>query len=480
MASPTWSIFPFALAAILLAPSAQANSGRIEFVNGNVTLQGSNGQTRPIARGTEVASGDTLRTNSGLVQIRFSDGGIVSLRPDTEYVIEQYRFAGSADGSEQGAFRLLKGTMRTVTGFVGRINRNSYTLYTPTATIGIRGTGGVIAVDATTGATRLFGTSGTWDLRSQTGPSIPVSAGQTGRTVSATQPAESAAVQPPTSPAPAAQKPAEPGFSTAENRVSSGTTTALASSSTSTAATTNGAVMHFLGTVGGQSVAFVDVQGTRAGSAEVKVLSSGGIPTRIEATNLSVGGQSVVTNVVSGTLAEGGTAGDYSWGRLINANVTQVYSSSSGPHTDSRLIGPNGGFYFAIGPATQDMPKTGSFVYSLIPGAQARPSFRSEAPITASLNSGQLSGTFTATGGTLFGNLGLTVNSQTMNMSGSGPINGNTFSIGGSTTGGACATGCTSSMQGGFSGSGAPFAAAGYLIFLPTDAIGGMAIFRKQ
>jgi hypothetical protein len=466
--------------AVMLASTSisLANTGRIEFVNGNVALQGANGASKPIARGTEVSSGDTLRTNAGLVQIRYSDGAIVSLRPDTDYTIEEYRFSGKTDGDERALFKLLKGTMRTVTGLVGRINKDRYVLNTPSATIGIRGTGGVVQVDPATGATLLFGTSGTWDLRSPTGPSIPVGAGQTGRTT-VTQPAETVSIQPQPQPAtaPVATQQPETAFSSAENRTTTGQSVATGAS---VGAGGSGAIMNFVGTVGNQGIAFTDVSVTRAGSYDVKVTSAAGVLSKVELTHISGGGQNAVTTVVSGALAEGGTAGDYTWGRMINANVSQVYSTANGPQTDTRLIGPNGGFYYAAGPATQDMPKTGNFTYNLIAGAQARPSFRSEAPITASLNSGQLTGQFTAQGGFLFASLGLTVNNQVMSTSASGPINSNGFNVSGITTGGLCLTSCTTTVQGAFGGSGAANAAAGYLIFVPNDVIGGLAIFQKQ
>ena len=77
------------------------------------------------------------------------------MRPDTDYTIEEYRYSGKHDGDERALFKLLKGKMRTVTGFVGRINRDKYVITTPSATIGIRGTGGVVQVDPGTGATLL-------------------------------------------------------------------------------------------------------------------------------------------------------------------------------------------------------------------------------------------------------------------------------------------------------------------------------------
>jgi hypothetical protein len=472
--------FALSVTAVMLASTSIsiANTGRIEFVNGNVSLQGANGVSKPIARGTEVSSGDTVRTNAGLVQIRYSDGAIVSLRPDTDYTIEEYRYSGKPDGNERALFKLLKGTMRTVTGFVGRINRDKYVLTTPSATIGIRGTGGVVQVDPATGATLLFGTSGTWDLRAPTGQAIPVGAGQTGRTT-VNQPAETVSVQAQPQPATTSVAPQQPetDFSSSENRAADGQSIVTGSSG---GAGGNGAIMNFLGTVGNQTVAFTDVAVTRAGSYDVKVTAPAGVLSKVELTHVSAGGQNVVTTVVSGTLAEGGMAGDYTWGRIINANVSQVYSTANGPHTDTRLIGPNGGFYYAAGPATQDMPKSGNFTYNLAAGAQARPSFRSEAPITASLNSGQLTGQFTAQGGFVYASLGLTVNNQAMTTTTSGSITSNGFNASGITTGGLCITSCNTTVQGAFGGSGAANAAAGYLIFVPNDALGGLAIFKKQ
>ena len=68
--------------------------------------------------------------------------------------------------------------MRTVTGAVGRVNRNSYRITTPTATVGIRGTGGVIQV-LNDGSTLVIGTSGIWSLTNPAG-SIDIPAGVSG------------------------------------------------------------------------------------------------------------------------------------------------------------------------------------------------------------------------------------------------------------------------------------------------------------
>jgi len=60
------------------AGEAAAAAGRVDFTTSGVTVAGRDGQARPLARGAELDSGDTVRTNDGRAQIRFSDGSYVS------------------------------------------------------------------------------------------------------------------------------------------------------------------------------------------------------------------------------------------------------------------------------------------------------------------------------------------------------------------------------------------------------------------
>ena len=117
-----------------------ATAGRIDFAVGDVRALAADGRSRPLARGGDVASGEMIDTGNGRAQLRFTDGAQVSLAPQTQFRIDDYRFAGQADGSEKGFFSLLKGAMRTITGVVGRRNRDNYRVSTIVATIGIRGT----------------------------------------------------------------------------------------------------------------------------------------------------------------------------------------------------------------------------------------------------------------------------------------------------------------------------------------------------
>jgi len=133
------AIFAGIIAAAFPIVSSGA-AGKVEFAVGNVNALGSDGRSRSLTKGNEINAGDTIQTTDGRVQARFSDGGYISLQPNTQFKVEEYNFNGKADGSEKGFFNLIKGGLRAITGSIGHTNRKAYQVNTPVATIGIRGT----------------------------------------------------------------------------------------------------------------------------------------------------------------------------------------------------------------------------------------------------------------------------------------------------------------------------------------------------
>lgn len=145
-------------------------------------MRNAGGPRYAAAKGSPLAAGDTVTTGtSGRAQIRFADGGYVSLMPDTEFSIREYRYDGRLDGTETSFLGLTRGAMRAATGWIGRVNKSRYMIITPTATIGVRGTGGLIQVLGD-GTTRLVGTSGIWTLTNDAG-TLAVPAGTAGITL---------------------------------------------------------------------------------------------------------------------------------------------------------------------------------------------------------------------------------------------------------------------------------------------------------
>jgi len=154
-------------------------AARVDFATGSVTATGQDGRPRALTKGAEVLTGDRIETTAGRAQLRFTDGAYVSLQPNTTFEVRQYRYTGKTDGTERGVFGLLRGAFRTVTGLIGRVNRNAYEIQTPTATVGIRGTGGLIQL-LDDGTLRVTGNSGTWFINKQGRRQLDVPAGTVG------------------------------------------------------------------------------------------------------------------------------------------------------------------------------------------------------------------------------------------------------------------------------------------------------------
>ncbi|MBI2969258.1 MAG: FecR domain-containing protein, partial [Gammaproteobacteria bacterium] len=131
------------LGLLCLSGSAYAAAaGRIVFAAGAPQAVDTSGIARVLKRGDDVFSGDRLTTDQqARVQISFVDGAYISLRPNSEYEIELYQYAGRPDGTERASYRLLRGGVRALTGLIGKDNPEAYKVNTPVATIGIRGTG---------------------------------------------------------------------------------------------------------------------------------------------------------------------------------------------------------------------------------------------------------------------------------------------------------------------------------------------------
>ncbi len=115
-------------------------AGKVLLAVGDVAAMRGADRVRLVA-GAAVNVGDTVVTGAqSHAQLRFADDALVALKPDSEFRIERFNFTGVSDGGEVAVFRLLKGGFRTLTGQIGKLNRDQYQLLTTQATIGIRGT----------------------------------------------------------------------------------------------------------------------------------------------------------------------------------------------------------------------------------------------------------------------------------------------------------------------------------------------------
>src|SRR5438093_1434183 len=150
-------------AAALALPARAEPAGKVLTADGDVlVLRGS--QILRLSRGAAVESGDQIHTGTdGKVLIVFTDSGLVWLRANSDFVVEEYSYAQGR--GEMAFFSLLKGGARSLTGLIGRRTRSNFRLRVPVATIGIRGTDFSVVIcqrdcrdsDGSTAARGLYG-----------------------------------------------------------------------------------------------------------------------------------------------------------------------------------------------------------------------------------------------------------------------------------------------------------------------------------
>lgn len=146
--SITWlqALLLTCLLALVLPAQAVTEAASVLFSHGNVVLTNDTG-SYPLEKGAAVSAGDTVITGEdGRIQMRFSDGGLVSLMPNSRFAVEEYsQPTASSEGS--ASVNLLKGGMRALSGSIGKKDQDSYKLKTDVATLGIRGTQFVVVMD---------------------------------------------------------------------------------------------------------------------------------------------------------------------------------------------------------------------------------------------------------------------------------------------------------------------------------------------
>jgi hypothetical protein len=123
------------------ASLARADSGTVTHLSGVLSAKKPDGTIRVLAERSEVGTGDVLTTETNTyANIRFSDGGQMTLKPASSVKIEKFTYQKDKPQQDSFVVNLLTGGLRLVTGIVGNRNRSKFAVGTQTATIGIRGT----------------------------------------------------------------------------------------------------------------------------------------------------------------------------------------------------------------------------------------------------------------------------------------------------------------------------------------------------
>jgi hypothetical protein len=116
-------------------------AGVVVHLSGPLLDRKADGTVKVLAVKSEVESGDTLVTEKNTYAlVRFVDKGEMTLQPNSTLKVEHFAYEDGKPENDSAAFSLVKGGLRSVTGLLGKRNKEKFQLKTPNATIGIRGT----------------------------------------------------------------------------------------------------------------------------------------------------------------------------------------------------------------------------------------------------------------------------------------------------------------------------------------------------
>ena len=134
---------PVAAQAVTMARHA----GVLKAVQGKVQLARTDGKLQAAQSGDLVDATDRVVTGSRSgASLVLRDGTVLVIGPDSRVDLRQFSFdATTQDGGM--VLSLLRGSMRMISGLIGKTSPEAVQIETQTATIGIRGTDFIVSAD---------------------------------------------------------------------------------------------------------------------------------------------------------------------------------------------------------------------------------------------------------------------------------------------------------------------------------------------
>jgi hypothetical protein len=129
------------LAVCLMLPAfAWSRVGEITLVVGQFEVQRPAGPSQ-LSKGDAILEGDVIKTTAnGHVHIRFIDGGLVSVRPNSVFTIHEFRFNPAQPATSVVRLSLDRGEVRAISGQATQEAKDRFRLNTPLVAIGVKGT----------------------------------------------------------------------------------------------------------------------------------------------------------------------------------------------------------------------------------------------------------------------------------------------------------------------------------------------------
>jgi hypothetical protein len=171
------------VAVLLALPGASWAGAVIQSMSGDVRVGSGKNVLFAARQDQRLASGTTIVTGPDAVAVlKFDDDAQMVLGQNTEFRIVDSQYVANSPQADRAVFDLVRGALRVVTGFIGRRNRDSWSLRAPQMTIGIRGTDFMVVltnqafVNVTQGAVSLSNSFGTSVLGAGSIAAVPSSA----------------------------------------------------------------------------------------------------------------------------------------------------------------------------------------------------------------------------------------------------------------------------------------------------------------
>lgn len=123
-------------------PNVVLASAKLLNTQGEVFAVDASGTRRRVVDGGSVYAGETVQTGPGArAVLAFRDESRMTLGANTQFKVESFVFDAKNPNDGKFLVTLLRGSLRALTGLIGKANARNVSFTTPTATIGIRGTG---------------------------------------------------------------------------------------------------------------------------------------------------------------------------------------------------------------------------------------------------------------------------------------------------------------------------------------------------
>jgi hypothetical protein len=123
-------------------PNPMRASAKVALVDGPLAALEPGGQRRNLVKGASIYPGETVQTGAATTALlAFRDESRMTVGPATRFRLDNFVFDKNNQAEGQFFGSLLRGSLRALTGLIGRANQRNVSYSAPTATIGIRGTG---------------------------------------------------------------------------------------------------------------------------------------------------------------------------------------------------------------------------------------------------------------------------------------------------------------------------------------------------